>query len=390
MTIRHVGSRQIDIQGLTLGDGETPDLMIPSLAVDYSLARLLKGRIEKIEITGMKLNVTAGKGSVTVKGLEALFRNQKRGKLTLPAHQVHIASSMASVDWNGRKTIVPFELQVMADDSGEKVVFSADLNPDGDTITITGTLNTGSGDGTIKLAVRQADAGKYLDDFNVAVFQWFKSRVQLNAEINMSAWRIFANRVSLVTRAFSAGFPGGTMTGALQLDCRLNREFEPEEIRLKLRLTSVGQTDFQIEIPFDLAVTGGRLDILKFKLDDLKLQRPPGIALQNVFGTASIQGDQLKIQGSYGCRVDATFFNWLFPASGTKGQLAVTGTVQIAAGGQGTAWNLKGTGRGNVALASKHAQAKAAGLTFSFDSSGHGRQSQKQPGHGIQGSGGEI
>jgi hypothetical protein len=388
LTIRHVGSRQIDVRQLTLGDAGDPDLIIPSLAADFSLIELLHGRVEKIEITGMKLQVTAGKGGITVKGLEALFKGKKTGKLTLPVHRVHIVSSLAYVNWDGRRSVVPFELQAVTDNSGGAAVFSAVLNPYADKIAINGALDLRSGDGAIRLESDQADIEKYLTDFNVTLFQWFRSRAHLGAEIKLNAWAISANRVSLSLPAFSVGFPGAAMTGALQLDCRLNREFSPEDIRLKLKFSAVEHRDFQIKIPFALAVSGSRLADLKFRLDDLRLQRPPGIAMKNFLGTASIQGDRLQVQGSFAFGVAAGFFNWLFPQIQMQGELAVAGTFRIAADGQGTTWNLKGAGRGGVALAIQHSLAKAAGLAFSFSAAsreGHMQNSLDFEFRGVEG-----
>ena len=368
LTIRHVGSRQIDIQQLTLGDTQKPDLIIPSLAIDFSLLELLHGRVEKIEIAGMTLNVTADQRGVTIKGLEALFAGKKGGKLTLPVRQVHIASSLARVDWNGRRIVVPFELQAATDSKGEAMVLAAALYPYGETVAMNGKLNIASGDGTLSVAAEQSDLGKYLADLNAPLFQWLRSRARWNAEINLKAWEVSADRLSLSAPAFSAGFPGATLSAALQLDCRLNREWKPEDIQLKLHVASAEQSDLQIEIPFALDIAGSRLGDLKFMLGDVQMKSPPGIVLKNLHGTASLQGDQWRLEGSYGAAADAAFFKWLFPAMSMKGNLAVSGDFQAATGGGRSTWKLKGTGRGGVSLPLPHFQAKAAGLAFAITS----------------------
>lgn len=74
LTIRHVGLNQLDLRHLSLGDPGKPDLLIPSLAMDFSWLDLLKGRIREIEITGLMLNVAVGKEGVTVKGLGEVSR----------------------------------------------------------------------------------------------------------------------------------------------------------------------------------------------------------------------------------------------------------------------------------------------------------------------------
>jgi hypothetical protein len=372
LTIRHVGLNQLDLRHLSLGDPGKPDLFIPSLAMDFSWLDLLKGRIRKIEITGLMLNVAVGKEGVTVKGLEPLFKNKKWGKQVLPVNRIDIGPSIIQVDWGGRKMIIPFKLWAEADAPGEIVTFAIDLTPYGETIAVKGTLNIGPGDGMITIAADNADLVKYFSDFPIALFQYLESRVQLAAEINVHDWGMRDSRISLATQAFCAGFPGGNLKGSVELDFRLNQRWQPEDVGIKLRFAGIDHKYLQIEIPFAVDIEGSQLGALRFKFTGLSLQRPPGIRFKDFAGTVSIDAGNLQVEGSYGCGIDTGLVSRLFPALKMKGELEIKGNVRVLANDRGTTWNLEGKGRGKVFLFSKNVQAGMENLALSFASAGKG------------------
>jgi hypothetical protein len=359
LTIRHVGLNQLDLRHLSLGDPSKPDLIIPSLAMDFSWLDLLKGRIRKIEITGLMLNVAVGKEGVTVKGLEPLFKNKKEGKQVLPVNRIDIGSSIVRVDWGGRKMLIPFKLWATAGDPGEIVTFAIDLTPYGETIAVKGTLNIGSGNGTITIAADNVDLVKYSSDFPIAFFQYLESRVQLAAEINVQDWGMRDSRISLATQAFWAGFPGGNLKGSGELDFRLNQKWQPEDVGIKLRFAGIDHKDMQIEIPFAVDIEGSRLSALRFKFTGLSLQRPPGVRFKDFAGTISIDAGNLQVEGSYDCGIDTGLVSRLFPALEMKGELEIKGNVRVLANDRGTTWNLQGQGRG------KGVEIKSGGWFFS-------------------------
>jgi len=372
LSVRHVGINQLDIQHLSLGTPGKPGLMIPNLAVDFSWLDLLKGKIRKIEITGMKLNVVVGKEGITVKGLEPLFKTKSEGKPTLPFRRVEIDSSVARLDWEGRTMSIPFTLSAETAASGEIVAFSMDLTPYGEAITVRGTLNKDTGTGAISITADNTHLEKYFNDFNISFFQWLKSLVQLSAEIDVTDWGIRGSHVSLVIPAFSAGFAGGNLNGSVNLDFSLDQNWQPGDVRMKLRFEGIDDRDLKIEIPFDLDIDGSRLGALQFKLADLRLQQPPGIRFNDFTGTASLDNNQLQVQGSYECGIDPDFVSWLSPALEMKGKLEIKGNVRVLANDKGTEWNLDGKGRGKVLLTSKIVRAGMDNLGLSFASTGNG------------------
>ncbi len=372
LTIRHVGINQLDIRHLTLGTPGNPSLIIPSLDVDFSWLDLLKGKIRKIEITGMKLKVAVDKEGFTIKGLEPLFKNKGKGKPALAVYRVDIGSSIVQVDWEGRTMSFPFTLSAVTERPGEPVTFSIDLTPHGNPIAVKGILNMDSGTGAITIAGDHADLEKYFSDFNITFFQWLKSRVQLHAEINVKDWGIRDSRISLATPAFSAGFPGVGLKGSVSLAFRLNRQFQPEDVKLKLKIENIAGKDFKIDIPFDLDIGGSRLSALQFKLAPLRLQQPPGIRFEDFSGTASLDTGQVQVQGYYRGGIDADFVSWLFPGIKMKGKLEFKGNIRVLANNRTTDWNLDGKGQGKVFLSSKDGQAGVENLAVSIVSAGRG------------------
>lgn len=375
LTVRHVGINQLDIRRLSLGEPGNPDLIIPTLAMDFSWIDLLKGRVRKIEISGMKLNVAAGKEGITVKGLEPLFNTKSEGKPTLPVNRIEIDSSVIQVDWEGRSLAIPFSLSAVTGGADRMVSFSMDLTPYGEAIAVKGTLNMDSGAGAITVAADDAHLEKYFNDFNITFFQWLKSRVQLKAEINVADWGIRDSHISLAIPAFSAGFPGGNLKGSVNLDFKLDQNLLPQDVRMKLRFEGINDKNFKIEIPFDLDIDGSRLDALQFKLAELRFQQPPGICFKDFAGTASLAAGQMQVRGSYECAIDPGFVSWLSPALEMEGKLEIKGNVTVRSNDKGAEWNLDGKGRGKVFLATKNTKTIQAGmenLALSFASTGKG------------------
>jgi hypothetical protein len=373
LTIRHVGLNQMDLRHLSLGDPGKPDLFIPSLAMDFSWLDLLKGKIRKIEITGLMLNVAIGKEGVTVKGLEPLFKNKKGGKQVLPVNRIDIGSSILQVDWGERKMLIPFKLWAEAADPGEIVTFAMDLTPYGETITVKGTLDPDPGDGMITITADNGDLAKYFSDFPLEVFQYLESRVQVAAEIKVHDWGMRDSRISLATQAFGAGFPWGNLKGTVELGFRLNPRWQPEDIGIKLRFARIDHQYPQIEIPFALDIDGSRLGALRFKFTGLSLQPPPGIRFKEFAGTVSVDDGNLQVEGSYDCGIDTGLVSRLFPALKLKGELEIKGNVRVLANDRGTTWNLEGKGRGKVSFFSKNVRAGMKNLVLSFASAGKGK-----------------
>lgn len=372
LIVRHVGINQLDIRRLSLGEPGKPGLIIPNVAIDFSWLDLLKGKIRKIEITGMKLNVTVGKEGITVKGLEPLFKNKSEGKPTLPVNRIDIDSSVVQVDWEGRTITIPFTLSAVKAGTGDMVTFAMDLTPYGESITVKGTLNMDSGTGAITVAADNADLEKYFSDLNITFFQWLKSRVQLTAEVNVTDWGIRDSHISLAIPAFSAGFPGGNLKGSVNLDFNLDQDLQPGDVRMKLRFEGIDERNLKIEIPFDLDINGSRLGALQFKLADLRLQQPPGIRFKDFAGTASLDAGQMQVRGYYECSIDPDFVSWLSPALEMNGKLEIKGNVQVQANEKGTDWNVDGKGRGKVLLTSKIVRAGMDNLALTFASTGKG------------------
>ena len=368
LEVRHAGFRQLDVQQLTLGSGDPPDLVIPSLAVDFSLPGILEGRVDRIAVTGMRLRARIGPGGVTVRGLEPLFKGGRAGASRLPFRRLQVASALADVEWNGRRIVVPFDLQALAVPERESVSLTATLYAYGEPVALSGTLDLRTGDGALGIAAERADAGKYLADVRAPVLLWLASRASLHAGVQVKGWRISAGRVSLSAPAFSAGFPGATLTGALQLDFRLDRELRPDDVRLKLQFDSLERPGFHSVIPFVLDASGPRLDDMAFRLGAVQPQRPPGIVVRELSGRASLQAGRARVWGSYGCKADASFFAWLAPALRLKGDLALRGAFELSLDERGSAWKVDGKGRGWVALPLPFARARADGLSFSLSS----------------------
>ena len=383
LTIRHVGFNQFDIQHFSVGDVEKmgkngkPGLTIPNLAIDFSWLDLLKGKMRKIEITGMTLNVVVNKEGVSVNGLEPLFKTKSKGKPTLPIDQIDISSSVAQLNWEGRSLSIPFSLTAVTDGPGKITTFSIDLTPYEEAISVKGTINMDSGAGSIIIAADHADLEKYFkeyfNDFNMNFVQWLKSQLKLNAEFNMTDWEIRDSHISLAIPAFSAGFSGGnTAEGSVNLDFKLNKQWQPENVSLNLRIENINDNDFQVEIPFNLDIHGNRLNALQLKLDLLRLKQPPGIHFQDFIGTVSLDNGQLQAQGSFECEIDSEFAPWLFPDLTMDGALKFKGNAQVLANDNGTTWNLNGEGGGKVLFISKNARAGMENLALSFASTGKG------------------
>lgn len=373
-TIRHVGFNQFDIQHFSVGDVEKsgkPGLTIPNLAVDFSWLDLLKGSMRKIEITGMSLNVIVDKEGFTVKGLEPLFKTKSNGKPTLPIDRINIASSVAQVNWEGRSLTIPFSLTANTDRPNKLTTFSIDLAPYEETIAAKGTINMDSGAGAITITADHADLEKYFNNFNITFVQWLKSGLKLNAAFNVTDWGIQDSYITLAIPAFSAGFPGGnTIEGSVNLDFKLNRQWHPEDVSLKLRIENINDKDFQVELPFNLDIHGSRLNALQLKLDQLRLKQPPGIHFQDFIGTVSLDTGQLQAQGSFECGIDAEFVPSLFPDLKMDGVLRFKGNAQVLANDKGTTWNLNGNGGGKVLFTSKKARAGIENLALSLASTG--------------------
>ncbi|HLP59114.1 MAG TPA: hypothetical protein VK186_09800, partial [Candidatus Deferrimicrobium sp.] len=372
-TIRHVGLNELDIQHFSVGEPGKPGLTIPNLVIDFSWPRLLKNRIQKIEVTGMTLHVLAGKEGIVISGLEPLFERKAGGKPIMPFDRVEIGSSVAQVVWEGQSLTIPFSLSAVYGVTKKNVDFVIDLTPYGEPIIVKGAINMDTGTGAINIAADRADLEKYFNDLNITFFQWLKSRLQLQAEINVADWAIRDSHISLAAPAFAASISGGNIIkGSVNLDFKLNRLMQPEDVQLKLRIENIDDKVIQVEIPFNIDITGSRLTNLQLKLDYLKLKQPPGIHFRDFNGTASLDSGRLQAQGAFACGIDAEFFPWLSPGWKMEGGLSFKGNVQVLADDTGTTWNLSGLGGGKVSFISEDMRAGMGNLALSLAAVGKG------------------
>ncbi|HLP62099.1 MAG TPA: YdbH domain-containing protein, partial [Candidatus Deferrimicrobium sp.] len=178
---------------------------------------------------------------------------------------------------------------------------------------------------------------------------------------------------SLATPAFSASISrGNIIKGSVNLDFKLNRHMQPENVQLKLRIENIDDKVIQVEIPFNIDITGSRLTNLQLKLDYLKLKQPPGIHFRDFNGTASLDNGRLQAQGAFACGIDAEFFPWLSPGLKMEGGLSFKGNVQVLADDKGTTWNLSGLGGGKVLFTTEDLRAGMGNLAISLAAVGKG------------------
>ncbi|MCK5056714.1 MAG: YdbH domain-containing protein [Candidatus Aminicenantes bacterium] len=381
LNVRGIGLNKLDINSVTVGDPENPDIEIPVLFLDFSLPGLLKGKVKKIEISGMKFSLNAGDDGVRLKGLKVLPGQGGAGGMELPFTALSINSSILNLTWRGKKIMIPFDFRSSKievegdpdDKKGDTFAFSGRFFPYGEQISVSGAVNMAGGIGNIIVKTDLAKIHRYFDDFPAVVPLFFESTGRLRSEILLDSWKIAKGHVFAAAESLKITLPGVNVSCDLSLDFNLGSEFTPKDILFKVKFNSIDNKELRIDLPLVLNVGGENLDTLKFKLVDFKLKEPAGVKFKNISGTISGLPGKLTLTGIFSCEALHRLIPGFFPGIKTEGSLDAAGDFRIDLTGTESKWEIKGKGRGNMILSSSEASFRLDNLSLFFSISSAGK-----------------
>lgn len=382
LNVRSLGIDKLDIHSITAGDPGNPDLMIPTASIDFSLPGIAQGKFKKIEISGMRLAVDAGKEGVEIKGVRVIGGKGGGDVKGLPFKELVFHSSFLKLTHQGKRVLIPFDfkssrivdLPEPKETKGEYYSVSGRFFPYGDDVAFNGTLDVKTGSGYISVETENTNLHRLVDDLPAAIPFFFESEGNMKSEIFFRSWKIDNWGVSLGADNFEVTLPGGKLVGGLNLDFDMGPELQPRNIRLKVRLRNVNNKTLSIDIPFELKVAGENIDTLTFDLTDLELKEPAGVIFKNISGSVSGLPGQASISGVFSCEEAQRLFIEFLPLFNVKGKISLNCEFNIDLSGEKSKLELKGKGGGNLFVFTPDVNLWLNNLALSFSISSSGEE----------------
>ncbi len=131
--IRRIGWRGADLGPMRLGFGGQTVLEVAAVQLDYSLVSLLRGRIDTIVISGVRVDVTINEEGTGIAGLNHRSMTSERAepdpndpdhpeqKLPVSIGRLVIPGGRLAVHWNAHTVSVPFEMELSTASMGDRI-----------------------------------------------------------------------------------------------------------------------------------------------------------------------------------------------------------------------------------------------------------------------------
>ncbi len=171
-----IGVSAADIGDIAIGDPQNPAVKIGSVHADYAIPPLLRGKINRLKINGLELFLEIAHGSIISPGLYPDINispetkaepEQALSEISLPIEpeSLEISNGIVRINYEGKLLLLAFDLQLLKK-SVQAIKplydFRLHLLPQGEIVSLTGTIDLGNNTCTVNLAADSLDVSKFI------------------------------------------------------------------------------------------------------------------------------------------------------------------------------------------------------------------------------------
>jgi len=293
-SVRRADLSRVDIAEIrTAGDG----LVIPKLSLDYSLPQILKGRVRRLTVSGMKLTVTGGQAGWRIKGLENLTRLPAGPQPTLPFNELMVRQSRLRVVVNDLAWDMSFDLRMRKMNGGEEYGLEVDGMLLGRSLHLAGVLHP-RGSGTLRLDVPGLPLGELLARLGQLPGIGLAGEIPLRAEIKLSSWGLDRAAIQVDQAVVQAVGTDVQLSGTCNFRAELLPGMKLANMDLQATLSAQDTGLLVLRSPVTIRIQGGKLAALGFEVAGVKPEKQP-LEIDMIRGTLNGLPKSLEILASY-------------------------------------------------------------------------------------------
>ncbi|KPJ97288.1 MAG: hypothetical protein AMJ60_11990, partial [Desulfobacterales bacterium SG8_35] len=210
-----LGLGAADLGDIILGDALNPAVSIGSIHVDYSLAALLAKKPDRVKVNGLTLHLEIADGRIVIPGLDpGKSGARERGQASLqeppgidlpltPAN-FEISNGLVELRYEGEPFYIPFDLKVQRQEKQEKsekplYSFTLQLLPQGEDISVAGSLDFAGNKSILSLAVPSLDLNRFTVFTGAAsrTVSWGDVSIMGNAVIKLKPFELLAAKLAV-------------------------------------------------------------------------------------------------------------------------------------------------------------------------------------------------
>lgn len=215
LRVRNVGFTGCELADVRLGDAPGPGgVTIDSIRVDYRLPGLLRGRLGRVSLSGVSIDVAYDGDRLHVGGING--GGSSSGEPAAPPpisiDSIVVRNSMATCHWQDREYRIPFELTVVPDASMNGFErFLCELFPREQRIRIAGTRLAQRHIAHITLTGDAVDIQRFADIWGHLPGLGVTGRTHIEAQTQLSLQSVKLISLAVVARLHGGGIEYGGM-----------------------------------------------------------------------------------------------------------------------------------------------------------------------------------
>jgi len=293
----HVGWRRLDLADVTVGDAAAPDLRIPYLSIEYSLAGLWQKKIRSVRLVGAWIKIEDQGQGFKFQGMTV--QQSQTGRM-VTVERLSLEEGSVRLAWAGRSLEIPVSATLRA--LGADYVFAALLRPLGETVRLQGMVNKEFTVGKIGFTAPGFPLQTLIDQAGFGSAAWVKGRIAAAGEIILEKGNFQTATVAVSAVAeIRLAIPGqaSAWLDSFSLTGKIGSGFTAQDIVAAIQGRQLQFGEFGIEAPFRLDIRGRRWPDLEFSIRALQIARPLPVLVERLDGKISGPWKTARINGSF-------------------------------------------------------------------------------------------
>jgi len=307
LQVRDVSITTLDIRDFKVGNPDTPDLEISSVLADFSPLSVLKGKIGRLVVSGVKINLDQkeGKEEFMVRGFPPLKGKNSSGRKELPLQieEFIIDSSFILINRLSRQIKVPIDGKITRGKKPGSYHIALTLRPFGDTIWVHADLDANKGDGIFRISSKSIRPGNLLETLNIRTDLLFSGNITFSAEGQLKNWTIPNAKLIVSSSNMETDHSLAHAEGDFDLALKFSEQFEPFDINLSATFRNLSIQNYRILQPFGVRVKGKAVNHLSFSVSPLRIAEPFELNVHRIKGIISYSPSHTGIDGRYNLKI---------------------------------------------------------------------------------------
>ncbi len=335
LSIRHIGLSKLDLQDIVIEASAKPAIAIATVSLDYSPFRLLKGRVDRVMISGAKIipeNLT---------NLE-LRNSPESGPPGFAVNRLQLLSSEIELASADETIFIPLDVELLRQADSHRYKITATGLPFGRPWQCNGIIDAASGDGRFTIEARYLRLQNLLDLFLASAGILVPSPAEATLEVELKQWQLYYADVAANATMFDIVAPPYAARASWRFKCRIPSSLRPEALDVEATLHSLTGPDLEISQPFIVKIAGGSADSLAFHTEGVNLQKPIPATIREIAGIISIGETASEFTGSYAIELPPGILTSIQPSLRADAPVLVTGDLTFPFPPRDSQWTLKG------------------------------------------------